>query len=410
MQVWGRFLAKRLQASGLSNRYAFSSQHKDGFEQVDRKNQGQANEHNEQACQNPDHIHNVDKAKRQKQFQDKMTPEEFEELKKEHEKYYQQQEEMRQQQKDLAEKLEKYRPKYDGSIYELKNAEKYVEDQIRKFDWNTYVISKYYPSQVRSAFFSLNYYNIELMRIPEMTKETNLIMGKLDFWQESINQIFQDQPMKEPVSVCLHDACKKNPISKYLMIKLINARRYEADHPRLNNISELAYLAEQIRSNMIYLNLQLLRIDYKDNLAVHQAASSVGRCLGIIDYIRRIPYNLRKYRLYMPEDINRKYNVSVRNLWDRVEGKPKDQLFDVVLEVASYAKKSLDESKQYQKDLPPQAFRAFLHAVEAEQYLIDLEKSNFNVFDRSLNANSYIQLPLQVFQAAKNKQFLYHNK
>lgn len=50
----------------------------------------------------------------------------------------------------------------------------------------------------------------------------------------------------------------------------------------------------------------------------------------------------------MPEDINRKYNVSVRNLWNRVEGKPKDELFDVVLEVAAYAKKSLDDAKQYQ--------------------------------------------------------------
>lgn len=35
---------------------------------------------------------------------------------------------MKEQQKQLNEKLEKYRPKYDGSIYELSNAEKYVED------------------------------------------------------------------------------------------------------------------------------------------------------------------------------------------------------------------------------------------------------------------------------------------
>ena len=28
----------------------------------------------------------------------------------------------------------------------------------------------------------------------------------------------------------------------------------------------------------------------------------------------------------------RKYNVSVRNLWDRVEGKPKEDLYDVILE------------------------------------------------------------------------------
>jgi len=55
----------------------------------------------------------------------------------------------------------------------------------------------------------------------------------------------------------------------------------------------------------------------------------------------------------MPEDINRKHNVSVRNLWDRVLGKPKDELFDVVLEVASYAKQSLDASREFQGQLPP---------------------------------------------------------
>jgi len=74
------------------------------------------------------------------------------------------------------------------------------------------------------------------MRIPENSKESSLILGKLDFWQESIESIYRDSPMKEPVSVCLHDACKNNPISKATMLKLIQARRFEAEHPRLNSI------------------------------------------------------------------------------------------------------------------------------------------------------------------------------
>jgi hypothetical protein len=44
----------------------------------------------------------------------------------------------------------------------------------------------------------------------------------------------------------------------------------------------------------------------------------VGRSIGIVDFIKRIPYNLKKYRLYMPDDICQKYNVSVRTLWNRV--------------------------------------------------------------------------------------------
>ncbi len=56
-------------------------------------------------------------------------------------------------------------------------------------------------------------------------------------------------------------------------------------------------------------------------------------------------------------------------MWDRVEGKPKEELQDVILEVAAYAKKCLDESAKYMDKLPPQAFRAFLQAIEAEAYL-----------------------------------------
>lgn len=55
----------------------------------------------------------------------------------------------------------------------------------------------------------------------------------------------------------------------------------------------------------------------------------------------------------MPEDILRKHNINVRNLWNRVEGKPKDELYDVVLEVAAFSKKCLDEAKLLNKDLPP---------------------------------------------------------
>jgi hypothetical protein len=42
-----------------------------------------------------------------------------------------------------------------------------------------------------------------------------------------------------------------------------------------------------------------------------------------------------------------KHNVTIRNLWERVEGKPRDELFDVVLEVAAFARQHLLEAKKY---------------------------------------------------------------
>lgn len=53
----------------------------------------------------------------------------------------------------------------------------------------------------------------------------------------------------------------------------------------------------------------------------------------------------------------------------------------------------------------PQAFRAFLKGVEIEEYLKDLEKYNFNLFDPGLYKGSPISLPLKFMKAAKNHRF-----
>lgn len=50
-----------------------------------------------------------------------------------------------------------------------------------------------------------------------------------------------------------------------------------------------------------------------------------GRAIGICEYIKRVPANLRGYRLYMPTEIANKHNVTIRTLWDRTHGKPKEE-------------------------------------------------------------------------------------
>lgn len=76
---------------------------------------------------------------------------------------------------------------------------------------------------------------------------------------------------------------------------------------------------------MIYLNLRLLQIDYEKYPELIIAAQHIGnfignkkfynficigKCLGIIDYIKRVPYGLRKYRLYLPEEIMIKVKIN----------------------------------------------------------------------------------------------------
>ena len=65
-------------------------------------------------------------------------------------------------------------------------------------------------------------------------------------------------------------------------------------------MKELEVYAENTRSLLLYMNLHLLRIDDPNALA---AASHIGRCLGICDAIKKIPFHIARYRSYMPTEI-----------------------------------------------------------------------------------------------------------
>ncbi len=65
--------------------------------------------------------------------------------------------------------------------------------------------------------------------------------------------------------------------------------------------------------------------------------------------MRRIPYGLRNNRFFIPEDILFSHNLTADKLWDRVHGKPKEEIFDAVLDIAAMAKNDFEKSIQIYK-------------------------------------------------------------
>jgi phytoene/squalene synthetase len=65
-------------------------------------------------------------------------------------------------------------------------------------------------------------------------------------------------------------------------------------------MTELEVYAENTRSLVLYMNLHLLKIDDPNALT---AASHIGRCLGICDVIKKLPYYLAVHRGYIPQDV-----------------------------------------------------------------------------------------------------------
>jgi phytoene/squalene synthetase len=152
--------------------------------------------------------------------------------------------------------------------------------------------------------------------------------------------------------------CNNHPLTNVYFNRIIETRVFEVNNKEVATMDQLFKLAEGVRTSLILLSLELLRVPITKE--IEEVAVEAGRAIGVCEYIKRVPYNLRTYRLYLPDEITKKHNVSVRNLWDRIHGQPREQyllrlfrLFDVVLEVAAYARECLLRAKKLQGVLPP---------------------------------------------------------
>ena len=91
---------------------------------------------------------------------------------------------------------------------------------------------------------------------------------------------------------------------------MVNYQLFDIDRGDIQTMKELEVYAENTRSLLLYMNLHLLRIDNPDALT---AASHLGRCLGICDVIKKIPFYLAKHRSYIPTDILLKVGIIQSN-------------------------------------------------------------------------------------------------
>ena len=104
---------------------------------------------------------------------------------------------------------------------------------------------------------------------------------------------------REPVTRVLQEAVKQTPLNAKLLSRLANYQLFDIDRGDIQTMKELEIYGENTRSLLLYMNLHLLRVDSSEALI---AASHLGRCIGICDVLKKIPFYLAKHRSYIPTE------------------------------------------------------------------------------------------------------------
>ena len=67
----------------------------------------------------------------------------------------------------------------------------------------------------------------------ESVREVSLARGKLEFWSDSLDLIYNDKRQSEPITIALHHAAKTNKIPKHYFKRIIESRLIELNTPHI---------------------------------------------------------------------------------------------------------------------------------------------------------------------------------
>ncbi|XP_068090981.1 NADH dehydrogenase (ubiquinone) complex I, assembly factor 6 isoform X2 [Hyperolius riggenbachi] len=229
----------------------------------------------------------------------------------------------------------------------------YCLQLVRQRDHDGFLCTLLLPPESQHSVFALRAFNVELSQVKDSVSQKNLGLMRMQFWKDSLQDIYEDNPPHHPVAVELAKAIQKHKLTRRWLTRIIDDREKNLDDRAYRNIKELETYAENTQSSLLYLTLETL--DVRDVHADH-AASHIGKAQGIITCLRAVPFHSSCRKVFLPVDICVLHGASQE---DFIRGSQEKNVKDVIFDIASQAYVHLDHARSFQKKVHGKAFPAF---------------------------------------------------
>jgi len=276
---------------------------------------------------------------------------------------------------------------------------------VKRSDYENYLCTLLLPAEFRRSVFAVRAFNCELATIREAVSNPTVGLMRLKFWADALDKIMQTNPPANPpahppnppahpVAAELSLVAAKHKLSKMWLKQLIESREWSLHDRPFRSLPELEDYCSKTTTSMLYLTLEILDVRTVD---ADHVASHVGKAVGIVNSLRSIPFNARRNQVLLPIDLLLLHGVPEEDI---IRKKSTDAVRNLIHDIASQAQIHLEHARKLaekSKDGVPKRVRtAMLCAVIASNYLNDLQKFNFDVFNSFLNRRNN-WLPLLLF-------------
>ncbi|XP_071537755.1 NADH dehydrogenase (ubiquinone) complex I, assembly factor 6 [Panulirus ornatus] len=277
------------------------------------------------------------------------------------------------------------------------NNTQYCLDIIKQNDYENFLSVLLLPQNARATAVALRAFNVELAQIQDVTSEILMAKMRLQFWRETIDQLYMGNTPGQPVALGLHRAVRRHQLSKRWLRSLIDSREEQLDCRQFTSLAAVENYSEKSNSALYYLLLQGMGVE---SVHADHAASHLGKAEGIMRLLRGIPYHGTKRKVLLPRDLMMKHGVSQE---DVIRGGREQKVKDVIYDVASQSYQHLEHARSFLNDVPKEARVCLLPSVAVSSYLKSLQKVHFDVFDSRLQIRNNLLPFLMLWKKVLNK-------
>ncbi|KAK7063020.1 NADH dehydrogenase (ubiquinone) complex I, assembly factor 6 [Halocaridina rubra] len=268
----------------------------------------------------------------------------------------------------------------------------YCLNIVKKYDYENFLSVLLLPGTSRAAAFAVRAFNVEIAQIQDVTSQALIAKMRLQFWRDTLDDIFHGKSPEQPVAIELQRAVAKYKLSKRWLSSLIDSREDHLENKPFESLQSVEDYSEKSNSVLYYLILQSLGVE---NVHADHVASHLGKAEGITRLIRGVPHLSSRRIVLLPQDVLMAHKVSQENI---IRGSQDQNVKDVVFDIASTAHHHIEHVKDLMKSVPKNARIGLLSHVSVSSYLDALQQVHFDVFNPALQRRNNL-LPVRLWWA-----------
>ncbi len=205
-------------------------------------------------------------------------------------------------------------------------------------------------------------FNVELGLIRENVTDPHFGEMRLQWWRDTVLQIYRAEALDNPVARALSDAVMVGRLSREGLMNMIEARTfdlYDDPMPTMNDLE--GYLGETSSALIVMAGMVLT---HGEEPGFAEAAGYAGIAYGLTGLIRSLAHNMAQGQCFFPLDELTRWEFTPETLREGGEALPL-----MVRSLCTHVSKRQEEARMRLSTVPTPAIPAFLPASLVDLYV-----------------------------------------